>query len=63
MEIWFSIPAGKALSGASFNSVAGLEAHIDAFIDSYSETAQPFAWRNRRSTVLSPVSRINDSRY
>src|SRR6202021_1200276 len=32
VEIWFSILAGKALRGASFNSLDELKAHIDAFI-------------------------------
>jgi transposase len=45
VEIWFSILAGKALSGASFASVAELKAHIEAFINSYNETARPFAWQ------------------
>ena len=45
MEIWFSILAEKALSGASFGSVAELKAHIEAFIDSYNETAKPFIWQ------------------
>jgi transposase len=44
VEIWFSILAGKALSGASFDSVTQLKAHIEAFIDSYNETAKPFVW-------------------
>jgi transposase len=44
VEIWFSILAGNALSGASFSSVAELKAHIESFIDSYNETAKPFAW-------------------
>ena len=39
---WLSILAGKALSGASFASVAELKAHIEAFIGSYNETAKPF---------------------
>ncbi len=45
VEIWFSILAGKALSGASFGSVAELKVHIEAFIDSYNETAKPFVWQ------------------
>jgi len=44
IEIWFSILAGKSLDGASFGSVPELIAHIDAFIESYNETARPFAW-------------------
>ena len=44
IEIWFSILAGKSLDGASFGSVPELIAHIDAFIESYNETARPFVW-------------------
>ena len=44
IEIWFSILAGQSLSGASFQSVDQLKAHIDAFIASYNESARPFAW-------------------
>jgi transposase len=44
IEIWFSILAGAALQGASFNSLAELKAHLAAFIDAYNETAKPFAW-------------------
>jgi transposase len=44
VEIWFSILAGKSLSGASFASVQQLVAHIDSFIASYNQTARPFVW-------------------
>jgi len=44
IEIWFSILAGQSLSGAFFQSVDQLKAHIDAFIASYNESARPFAW-------------------
>ena len=44
VEIWFSILAGKALRDASFNSLDELKAHIDAFIETYNETACPFEW-------------------
>lgn len=44
VEIWFSILAGKALKGASFNTVDELKAHIDAFIRDYNESARPFVW-------------------
>jgi transposase len=44
IEIWFSILTGKSLSGESFVSVTQLIAHIDAFIESYNETATPFVW-------------------
>lgn len=48
MEIWFSILSGKSLSGASFDSVDQLKAHIEAFIESYNETAKPFVWQKSR---------------
>jgi hypothetical protein len=44
VEIWFSILEGKSLHGASFTSVEQLRKHIDAFIDTYNETAKPFVW-------------------
>ena len=44
VEIWFSILQGKSLHGASFNSVAQLREHIDAFIEAYNENAKPFVW-------------------
>jgi len=44
IEIWFSILAGKSLKGASFGSVRQLIDHITNFIDSYNQTARPFAW-------------------
>src|ERR1700736_3504962 len=44
IEIWFSILTGKSLKGASFGSVAELKEHIDSFIASYNEDAQPFVW-------------------
>ena len=44
VEIWFSILAGKALQGASFNSLGELKVRIDSFIETYNETARPFEW-------------------
>jgi transposase len=44
IEIWFSILSARSLAGASFQSVGQLVQHIDGFITSYNETAQPFAW-------------------
>lgn len=44
IECWFSILGGQSLRGASFTSVGQLRKHIDAFVDSYNETARPFAW-------------------
>ena len=38
----------QSVNGASFTSVEELQAHIDAFISAYNETATPFAWTKKR---------------
>lgn len=44
IECWFSILGGQSLRGASFTSVDQLSSHIDAFVETYNQTARPFAW-------------------
>jgi transposase len=44
VECWFSILQGQSLAGASFTSVEQVKAHIDAFIETYNEDAEPFVW-------------------
>ena len=44
VEAWFSILQGQSLTGASFTSVAQLKAHMDDFIATYNEDAEPFVW-------------------
>ena len=44
VEGWFSILQGQSLTGASFTSVEQLKAHMDAFIATYNEDAEPFVW-------------------
>ena len=44
VECWFSILQGQSLAGASFTSVAKLKEHINAFIETYNETAERFVW-------------------
>jgi hypothetical protein len=34
----------NSLQGTSFTSVEHLTKHIDAFIESYNSTAEPFVW-------------------
>jgi DDE superfamily endonuclease len=48
VETWFSILQGQSLNGASFTAVEQLQEHIDAFIAAYNETAEPFAWANKK---------------
>ena len=44
VECWFSILQGQSLAGASFTSVAKLKEHINAFIETYNETAERLVW-------------------
>jgi transposase len=44
VECWFSILQGQSLAGASFTSVDQLRDHIDAFVEIYNKTAEPFVW-------------------
>jgi transposase len=44
VEGWFSILQSQSLAGVSFTSVEQLREHIDAFIDTYNNTAEPFVW-------------------
>jgi len=44
VEIWFSILHGQSLKDLSCTTVTALCEHIDAFIASYNETAEPFVW-------------------
>lgn len=48
IEIWFSILQGQSLNGASFTELSQLLAHIDAFVESYNQTAEPFAWTKKK---------------
>ena len=48
VEAWFSILQGQSLAGASFTSVEQLRQHIDAFIQTYNKTAEPFIWTKSR---------------
>jgi len=44
VECWFSILQGQSLTGASFTSAQQLREHIDAFVEAYHKTAEPFVW-------------------
>ena len=48
VETWFSVLQGQSLNGASFTAVEQLQAHIDAFIAAYNQTAEPFAWTKKK---------------
>lgn len=44
VEIWFSMLARDALSGASFTSPKQVREQIDAFIASHNQSPEPFVW-------------------
>jgi hypothetical protein len=44
VECWFSILQEQSLGDASFTSVEQLREHIDAFVETYNKTAEPFVW-------------------
>ena len=46
---WFSILQGQSLSGASFTSLKQLQEHIDAYINTYNEKAEPFVWTKKKA--------------
>src|SRR5580692_11389164 len=48
VEVWFSILQGQSLSGTSFSSLEQLKEHIDAFISTYNDKAEPFIWTKKK---------------
>src|SRR6202158_314324 len=48
VEVWFSILQGQSLSGTSFTSLKQLELHIDAYVNSYNDKAEPFVWTKKK---------------
>jgi hypothetical protein len=49
IETWFSILQGQSLSGASFTAVHELQQHIDTFISTWNEKAEPFVWTKKKA--------------
>jgi hypothetical protein len=49
VEIWFSFLQGQSLNGASFTDIKQLQEHIDAFVATYNDNAEPFAWKKKKS--------------
>ena len=58
VEIWFGILSRKALRGASFRNQEQLRQAIEAFVDAYGPTAQPFLWRKREVEGSQPRNTI-----
>jgi hypothetical protein len=51
VETCFRFCRGQSLNGASFTAVEQLQEHIDAFIATYNETAEPFVWTGPPAAV------------
>jgi transposase len=62
VEVWFSILANKALSGASFTSPRQVRDQIDAFIAAYNQDAHPFEWAKQVVFSRHPRAKYADLR-
>ena len=49
MEIWFNIMSRKVLCGARFDNTGALTEAIEAYINAYNESAEPFIWKKREA--------------
>jgi len=49
VEIWFSIPSRRALTGARFTSPRQVREAIDHFVRAHNATAAPFQWTKKHA--------------
>lgn len=59
VESWFGILTRKSVRRGSFDSVAQLVRHIEAFITHWNENPTPFIWTKPASEILKKVRRAN----
>lgn len=59
IEAWFGVLTRKSVRRASFDSVAKLVAHIEAFIAHWNERPTPFVWTKSAPEILKKVRRAN----
>ncbi len=59
VESWFGILTRKSVRRGSFDSVAQLVRHIEAFIAHWNENPTPFIWTKSASELLKKVRRAN----
>lgn len=57
VEIFFGIITRQAIRRGTFTSVADLQDAIRAYIDSYNDRAQPFAWTKNADELLDKIKR------
>jgi transposase len=57
VETWFSVLTRKALTNASFGSVAELEAHIDHWVARWNDNPEPFTWTKTADEIIDKVTR------
>jgi transposase len=59
IEAWFGLLTRKSVRRASFDSVAKLVAHIEAFIAHWNERPTPFVWTKTAPELLKKIRRAN----
>ena len=57
IEGWFSVLTRRALTNASFSSVAALEAAIDVWASHWNDEPQPFVWTKTVDDIITKVKR------
>lgn len=57
VETWFSVLTRKALTNASFNSVAELRTRIDWWVSHWNDNPTPFVWTKTADKVIDKVTR------
>jgi transposase len=57
VEGWFSVLSRKALTNASFGSVAELEARIDHWVAHWNDNPEPFIWTKTADEIIDKVTR------
>lgn len=58
VEIWFNIITQRAIRRGTFRSVRDLVQRINAFVQHYNPTAQPFMWTATADSILQKLKRL-----
>jgi putative transposase len=58
VERWFALITQRAIRRGSFRSVKELVAKIDAFVQHYNRSHQPFVWTATADSILGKITRL-----
>ena len=58
VERWFGMITQRAIRRGSFRSVKELTEKIDAFVNHYNRSSQPFAWTATTDSILQKIARL-----